>query len=125
MHSHRHVTHFPYLDFLPFHGRNSRKVVLNHVFLPVVDCAVPFGLLGFVVLVLDVHPSVVFEVSERHLVEPLSEDIVVLRILGCQQILHRLLPTHVSVRDEWLARGDRRGLPHFILVEALCRKLVL
>ena len=125
MHSHRHVTHCPNFDFLPFHGRNSRQIVLNHVLLPVVDCSVPFGLLGFVVLVLDVHPRVIFKVSERHLVEPLSEDIVPLRILGCQQILHRLLPTHVSVRNEWLAREDRRGCSYFILVEALCRKLVL
>lgn len=108
MHSHRHITHSPNLDFLPFHGRNRRQVVLNHVLLPVVNCSVPFGFLRFVVLVVDVHARVVFEVSERHLVEPLSEDIVVLRILGRQKkILHRLLSTHVSVRNEWLAREDR------------------
>lgn len=44
-------------------------MVLNHVRLPVLDCAVSLDLLGLQVHVFDVHPRILSEVAELNLVE--------------------------------------------------------
>ena len=55
---------------------DGRQEVLNHVVLPVADLPVTLDFLRLVVVIVDVEPRVVREVSESHLIEALKEHVV-------------------------------------------------
>ena len=55
---------------------DGRQEVLNHVVLPVADLPVTLNFLRLVVVIVDVEPSVVREVSESHLIKALKEHVV-------------------------------------------------
>jgi hypothetical protein len=61
---------------LPFLLVNWRKVFLNDIVLPVLNCSISFVFLGSVVMVLDIHSSVIGVVTNLELVECLSKCIL-------------------------------------------------
>ena len=55
---------------------DGRQEVLNHIVLPVANLPVTLDFLRLVVVIVDVEPRVVREVSESHLIEALKEHVV-------------------------------------------------
>ena len=59
----------------------GRQEVLNHVIFPVADLPVTFDFLRLVVVIVDVEPRVVREVSESHLIKALEEHVIGRRLV--------------------------------------------
>jgi hypothetical protein len=67
--------------------------------LPVINCSIALDLLRLELDVLNVHASIVREVSESNFNELFSKEIILLRYMGVvKQVLHRLLAAHGCAR---------------------------
>ena len=116
-------------------------MVRNHLVLPIAHHPVSLGLLGQVILILDVHPSVVLEIAHREFVHFLSEQFLavlciqglvnahflfVLRLLAEDKLLHAILGhlvVHIccwfdlQITSEWCQITK----PHVFLAVGLAR----
>ena len=60
---------------------DGRQEVLIHIVFPIAELPVTFEFLRLIVVIVDVEPCVVREVSESHLIKALKEHVVSCRLI--------------------------------------------
>lgn len=95
LHRYRFINLFSSFNLIPLTHVDLGQEVCDYVLLPVVDGTVSFDLFLSQLSILDVHASVICEVTKGDFVDFFSEQLL-LGLGSFQKALHGLLSTHRS-----------------------------